>query len=84
MIPRFTRQITSSDGAVTVQPGNKAVLLKSANGNATFTDLEELNQATGLSANSSLISKTLYEGSEWYGLFTKIHVASGTVIYYQD
>ena len=84
MIPRFTSQIENSDGAITVGSGNKAVLLKAVNGNATFTDLDEVNQVTGVSADSALKTKTLYEGSEWYGLFTKIHVATGTVIYYQE
>lgn len=84
MIPRFTRQITNSDGAVTISAGNKAICIKPVGGNVTFTDLDEMNQASGVSADSSLKAKTLYEGVEYYGLFTKIHVASGTLVYYQE
>lgn len=84
MIPRFTKQITSTDGEVTILPGNKSVLIKAVDGNVTLTDLDELNVATGVSADSALKSKTLYDGVEYFGLFTKIHVATGTLVYYQE
>ena len=83
MIPRFTRQITSADGAVTILSGNKSVMIKAVNGDVTLTDLDELNEASGTSADSSLKTQTLYEGVDYFGLFTKIHVASGTLVYYQ-
>ena len=85
MIPRFTKQIDSTDGAVTSRAGNKAVMIMPVNGDVTLTDLEEItNQADGTTANSDLKDKTLYEGVSYYGLFTKIHVATGTLIYCQE
>ena len=81
-IPRFTRQITSADGAVTLT-GNKGVCIKAVNGDATMTDLDEMNDL-GVSSDSALKAKTLYEGVEYYGRFTKIHVATGTVVYYMQ
>ena len=79
-IPRFTKQITSSDGAITLT-SDKSICLRPVNGNVTLTDLDEANDL-GVSSDSSLKSKTLYEGVEYYGRFTKIHVASGTLVYY--
>lgn len=78
-IPRFTRQLTSTDGAVTLN--EIARCIKPVSGDVTFTDLDEANDL-GVSSDSLLKAKTLIENVEYYGRFTKIHVATGTLIVY--
>lgn len=80
MIPRISRELTSTDGGVNIleKYGSIAVAIEAVNGDATFTELQELNQL-GEAADSYWKSKTLIDGKMIYGKFSYIQANANTL-----